>query len=112
MAAHHGRHIRDYCNKKVSGRPLTVDVAEYEKAILDYIYCKIGGRECKDRMGIGKSTHIADSRHYKKMLKEKGIKSVKNNIDLIRNKRGDINKGDKTGYIVYINGNVENIYAK
>ena len=109
-AAHHGRHIRDYCNKKITGRPHKVNSKEFEDAIIDYINCKIGGSECKKRMGVKKGTHIADSRYYKQVIKERGIKSIKNNIDLIRNKRGDILDGDRAGYIIYINGNVEYKY--
>lgn len=110
MAAHYGRHMRDYCNKQVSGRPHKVPDEEYKKAIEDYINIKIGGSECKSRMGVCKKTHIADTRHYKETMKKLGIEKIRNNIDLIRKRRGYINKGDEAGYVIYNNGDVINIY--
>ena len=109
-AAHHGRHIRNYCNKEVSGRPHKVSNEQFEEAVKDYIDFKIGGSECKKRMGLSKSTHIADTSCYKKLKKEKGIARLKNNIDLIINKRGKITAGDTAGYIIYANGKTVNIY--
>lgn len=110
MASHYGRHIRDYQNKKVTGRPHKVSDEELRQAFDDYVHGRIGTKECKERIKMAKSCKISDMKFYKKFLKDIGVKQVKNNIDIILNKRGRIREGDDAGYIVYINGNVENIY--
>lgn len=106
-AAHHGRHIRDYVNKDVQGRPHKVSDEILESSIADYIQGHIGARECKELMGLSQKTHIADMSYYKRYLKDRGIKSVKNNIDIIMNKRGHIRPGDIVGAVEYKDGRIE-----
>ena len=111
-AAHYGRHIRDYCNKKVSGRPHKVPVEEINKALNDFISGIIGTKECKTRMGLSQKSHIADMSYYKRYLKEHSIKSFHNDIDMIIYRYGEVSEGDKVGEIVYFNDNIEEIYYK
>lgn len=109
-AAHNGRHIKDYQNKKVSGRPHKVSDDVLTSALKDYLNCKIGTKECKARIKMADSCKITDMRFFKRLVKELGIAEYKNNIDIIRKRRGYINKGDEAGYIIYNNGDVINIY--
>lgn len=110
MAAHHGRHIRDYCNKKVSGRPKSASDDEIAEALKEYTGGLIGAAEFKARVGLSESSHIADRRYYKDFLKEHNIKSFKNHIDLLLNKRGRLKRGDKVCTILYVNGDVKELY--
>ena len=109
-AAHQGRHIRDYCNKEVSGRPRKSTDDEIEQAFSDYLSCKIGTAECKKRLKLSPKSKIGDTSYYKEFLKARKIDKFRNNIDIILNKRGNIKNGDKAGYIIYNNGDVINIY--
>lgn len=106
-AAHYGRHIRDYQNKKITGRPHKTDVQTLEKAISLYISGRIGTKECKSMMNMAESTKIGDMSYYKKYLKKRGIKKVKNNIDIITKKRGFLLDGDIVGMIEYENGEIK-----
>ena len=111
MAAHHGRHIQEYTTKNFKGgRPHNVTNEELDEALTEFLSGQIGASECKRLLGLSKKTKIGDMSYYKKFLKNKGIKSFRNNIDIIRCKRGDVREGDKVGTITYINGNTENIY--
>jgi len=111
-AAHNGRHIKDYQNKEVSGRPHNVPEEELDSAFTRYINGSIGTKECKNLIKLAKSCKITDMSYYKKFLKERGIKKVKNNIDIILNKRGEVEKGENVGYIEYEDGRKEvNVYG-
>lgn len=110
MAAHHGRHILDYCNKNLDGRPHNVPVEDIDSALSDYTTGVIGAKECKKRMGLSDKSHISDMTYYKTFLKNRNIKSVRNNIDLIMSKRGEIHNGVCIGHIVYIDGKKKALY--
>lgn len=110
MAIHNGKSRKIYHNVKVGGRPHNVTSEELEDALEDFISGHIGTNECKKRMGMSTKSKIGDMKYYKDFLKKKGIKHFRNNIDIIRNKRGDVSEGDKVGTIIYISGDVENIY--
>ena len=110
MAIHNGKSAKFYRNVKVGGRPHNVTDEELDGAIADYLAGKIGTKECKERIGLSKNSKLRDMKYFKDFLKKKGVKNYRNNIDIIRNKRGDVAEGDKVGTIIYINGDVENIY--
>lgn len=111
-AAHNGRHIKDYQNKEVTGRPHNVETEELDKALNEYVIGQIGSAECKARMGLSQKTKIGDMSYYKRFKKDHGIKKVKNNIDIILNKRGEVEKGENVGYIEYEDGRKEvNVYG-
>ena len=103
-AAHYGRHIRDYQNKKVTGRPHNVSKEVLNSAITSYINGEIGTKECKAMMGLSPKSKIADMTYYKKFLKDHGIKKVKNNIDILEKKRGDIEYWEVIGFVEYEDG--------
>jgi len=112
-AAHNGRHISEYQNKEISGRPHNVEVEELDKALNEYVNGQIGTTECKARMGLSRKSKIGDMSYYKRFKKDRGIKAVKNNIDIIINKRGKVSTGDEVGFVEYEDGRVVyNIYVK
>lgn len=106
-AAHYGRHIRDYQNKKITGRPHKTNDSRLSNAIEKYIHGQIGTSECKAMMNLSPKSKISDMSYYKRYLKEHGIKHVRNNIDIIRKKRGYVENGDVVGCIEYENGEIE-----
>lgn len=113
MAAHHGRHIRDYCNKKISGRPKTASDEVIAKALDDYFACKIGAKEFMKRVGAKvKRPHITDKKYYRDYLKQRKVKSLENYIDWIAFCKREIKTGDLIGVIHYENGEEVSIYAK
>lgn len=109
-AAHYGRHIRDYQNKKISGRPHNTSEEEITSAIEELIQGKIGRAECKKRVGLSGSSKIVDMSFYKRYIKEKGIKTVKNNIDIILKRRGFLRDGEVIGYVEYKDGTLTELY--
>lgn len=109
-AAHNGRHIRDYCNKKISGRPHNAKTEELDAALLDYISGNIGTKECKSRVKLSGNSKIGDMSYYKHFLSERGIESVRNNIDILLKKNGVVRNGQKVGHVIYTNGEMEYLY--
>lgn len=109
-AIHNGKSAKFYRNVKLGGRPHNVSTEELDEAFNEFVSGQIGTKECKKRIGLSTKSKIGDMKYYKDFLKNKGIKTFRNNIDIIRKKRGDVSDGDKVGTIIYINGNVENIY--
>ena len=109
-AAHYGRHIRDYANKKVSGRPHKAANEVMTAAFDELIAGKIGRTECRVKINLSGNTKVSDLRVFEEYLKEKGIKLLKNNIDIILSRRGYIAPGDIIGYVEYESGVVENLY--
>lgn len=105
-AAHYGRHIRDYQNKDISGRPHNAPNEVIDAALDNYIHGQIGTNECKMMMGMSKKTKIGDMTYYKRYLRDRGIKKVRNNIDIIINKRGEVKEGDQVGFIEYKDGRI------
>lgn len=108
-AAHHGRHIRDYCNKNVSGRPRSVNANVAEIAFDLYTSGEIGTNECRKMLNVSKNTKIGDMAAYREYKKKHGIVDFRNYIDLIINKRGFVEEGREIGYIKYENGTVKTI---
>lgn len=109
MAAHYGRKITDYRNKKVSGRPHKVDDETMNEAFKLYLLGKIGASECKNMLNMSKKCKIADMSAFKAYKRERGIKSHRNNIDIIRKRRGYIKPGQTSGYIEYTDGTIESL---
>jgi len=105
--AHMGQHINDYRNTENMGRPHNVPEKEMDSVFTEYINGRIGMKECKQLIEISKKSKITDMSYYKKFLKERGIKKVKNNIDIIEVKRGMVRNGDVVGYIEYEDGTLQ-----
>jgi len=109
MAIHFGQDVRQYKNKKIGGRPHKVDDETMNEAFKLYLLGKIGASECKNMLNISEKCKIADMSAFKAYKRERGIKSHRNNIDIIRKKRGYIKPGQTSGYIEYTDGTIENL---
>ena len=102
-AAHKGRHMSLYVNKKNSGRS-ALNTDEYAYSVFDkYIMCEIGTRECKELLGYANKTPLRERTQFVKYRKEKGIKDYRNNVDIIRAKRGS-SLNCISGYVLYEDG--------
>ena len=105
-SAHYGRHIRDYQNKKITGRPSR----EIDEEVLDmFVNCIIGTREYKKLCGIPNATKIKDTSAFKKYKEKNGIDKARNYIDVIEKKCGYVEEGREVGFIKYKNGTVKTI---
>ena len=60
---------------------------------------------------MGRTSKITDMSVYKRYLKDRGIKYVKNNIDIILKKRRVIEPGDYIGFIEYEDGTFKKLYS-
>lgn len=114
QAAHYGRHIRNYQNKKVSGRPHKVDDETMKKAFDMFLNGEIGRRECMQMLKMAESSKLSDMSAYKRYTKEKGIKKVVNMIDMwtCKKSKRTVNVGDEVGTIIYIDGHEDVIIYK
>lgn len=108
-AAHYGRHMREYQNKNICGRPSTEIDEEYFEA---YIHGMIGTSELKRYTGVPEKTHIADMAAFKRFKKKHDIDKMRNYIDVKIKNRGYIEDGEEVGYIKYKNGTVKPILYK
>ncbi len=100
-AAHKGRHISEYQNKDNAGRPNREVDDNYFDAYVNGI---IGTSELKELADIPDKTHLADLAAYKEYKSRNGIKKIRNNIDILLNKRGSIEEGEDVGIVVYEDG--------
>lgn len=111
IAAHTGRNIKELKTRNSGGRPTKTNDEECYKVFDMYINGNIGNKKCKDILGYSKRTQIKDISQYKKYLKEKGIKEVKNNVDVVAvNNRNGLCDGMEVGYVHYENGIVEKMF--
>lgn len=73
-----------------------------------YINGEIGNRKCKELIGYSQRTQIIDRAQFKDFLKERGIKSVRNNIDIVGSNSPDkLLGGAPVGMIKYEDGRSE-----
>lgn len=74
-----------------------------------YIAGEIGTCKLRELCGLGNRTNPKQRPRYKRYLKMKGIKAVKNNIDMISVCNGHLSEGTDVGYILYEDGRTETI---
>ena len=111
IAAHTGRNIKELKTRNSGGRPPKTNDEESYKIFDMYISGNIGCKKCKELLGYSERTQIKDRPQYKRYLKEKKIKEVKNNVDIVAvNKRKSLHDGMEVGYIHYENGVVEKMF--
>ncbi len=109
------------CHSKVHGGTKLIELAKtnsnvgrkkkYEAnqdrldAIHDFVTCKIGTKECKERLGIPEGSKITDQEAFRKYMEKADIKSYRNNIDLHAKKIriGDYSLANREKHICYIN---------
>lgn len=80
----------------------------YKDILWRYVRCEIGKQECVRELGLSEKNKLTDNVFYKEFLKENGIESQRNNID-IRISNNGIQYGDYVGYIKYTDGREEKI---
>lgn len=85
----------------------------YEKILWDYLKGKIGRKECHNLLKLGENTKMTDSAFFKEFLKSNNIKTYKNRVDLLTQKRADIrnHKGETLSEIVFKDGLTEKHYV-
>ena len=73
--AHGAVNIREMFKPENTGRPRKQPPENYKDILWDYVYGKIGRKECERLLGLGDATKIYDMWFYKDFVKE-------NNIDI------------------------------
>lgn len=103
--AHNGRHITEYADTSKSGRKPMATI-ENNSYIFDmFIGGEIGNKKCNELLGYSKRTTIKDRPEFKRYLKSKGIKTVRNIVDVAFTTRKDpVKEGDIVGMIEYNDG--------
>lgn len=105
-AAHYGRHIHHYLDSGNAGRKPKAKADECASIFDAYINGEIGTRKCTEILGYSCRTRITERPEFKKYINAKGIKSVRNLIDVAAtNRKNGIHDGDCVGEIEYIDGN-------
>ena len=80
-----------------TGRPKRIEMQRDRKILEKYIHCEIGTAELKKELGLGRTSKITDSVGFKQFLKESGITSYRNNVDV---KRRSNAPGTVAGYMI------------
>ena len=95
---------RHYSEDRVwGGRPRKIP-SDYKDILHDYVFCQIGKAELMDIFGI-KCKQITLRTWFREYLDERGIESVRNNVDIIiANGNHEPLIGENTGYIKFKDG--------
>lgn len=109
----HNANARPRWKCKNSGRSRKIaNTSGYKYILDDYLHCKIGTKECKESLGMTKSTALSDRKWFREYVKECGIKAYKNNIDVLRSQDKRLHGNHYTqkqevGWIEYEDGRKE-----
>lgn len=86
--AHGSKNVRERHRAVHTGRP-SKKLNEIERNVQLFIDCRIGAKEFKEEVGLGKATHINDNKAVKEYLHSIGIKPKLNtyncNIYVVHN---------------------------
>lgn len=94
----HGiKDIRLIRRTKKSGRKRIIP-DNYEEPIERYLNGDIGRKECEKLLGLNNTTKLTDKMYFRDYLKDRGIVSYKNRVDMINCKRSK--HCDHTGEIL------------
>lgn len=87
-------------NAQNSHRPRTIEkIDDWEEIIKDYLRCRCGQKETREKLGMGKASHLSDAAWFKEYLKKNGVIGYRNNIDIIHSRRGEFHIGEQVGYL-------------
>lgn len=112
-AAHCGQHISHYVKTENSGRKPKATLEESKETFDLYIRGAIGNRQVCEELGYSNRTSIITRPVFKKYLIQKGIKNVRNLVDIAySNRASGLKEGDVVGEITYVDGRVEPIIYK
>lgn len=103
---HETKNIRRVFRAENTGRPRKQPPENYKDILWDYVYGKIGRKECGQLLGLGRNTKIYDMWFYKDFVRENNIKHHKNKVDLLHNKNNNapIAKGKVIAEILFNDG--------
>lgn len=112
-ATHCGQHISHYVKTENSGRKPKATLEESKETFDLYIRGAIGNRQVCEELGYSNRTPIIKRPVFKKYLIQKGIKNVRNLVDVVYSNKADgLKEGDIVGEIAYVDGKVEPIIYK
>lgn len=97
--------------KRLTGRPIKM-IDSHDEIFERYKNGEIGSSEAKALLGISQKSHFTEHVLYKEYLNKNGIKYIRNNIDIIVKKSGDIEPGRVIGHIEFVNGDIFEIRYK
>jgi hypothetical protein len=104
-AAHHGQHMSNYQDfSKCSGRPPKKPDEEVFSVLDRYAAGEIGTKKVKELLDIPSATKITCMAQYKRYLRDRGIKRLRNNIDIRAVNSTGLSDGDIIGEIMYVDG--------
>lgn len=104
-AAHNGQHMSNYQDfSKCCGRPPKKPDEEVFPVLDRYAAGEIGTKKVKELLDLTSAMKITDMAQYKRYLRDRGIKRLRNNIDIKIAKGSGIALGDIVGAIWYIDG--------
>lgn len=104
--AHGSENIRKIFRSEKIGRPRNKLPDNYENILWDYMYGKIGRTECQEKLGLRGKSKLTDKDFFKNFLKENGIKTYKNRVDMLKTKKcSKINhSGEFISKIIFADG--------
>ena len=85
--AHGSRNIRHLCRAENSGRPKMPKPDNADNILWNYMHGKIGGKQCREQLGLKPAMKLTDVWYFKEFLKENHIISYKNKVDLFNCKK-------------------------
>ena len=111
--AHCGQHINHYRKSVNGGRKPKSSVEKHSEIFDMYINGEIGRKKAQLLLNYSSKTTLISRPPFKRYLQSKGIKHVKNFVDVVatNNERG-LTDGCLAGEIEYLDGHKENIYYK
>lgn len=114
MAAHNGRHVKDFSDKSNYGRKSIISKEEAYPYFDMYCNGEIGTMDCVRLCGYSPNIKVSDIPMFKNSYKkEHGIKQMRNLIDFYNSKRYKrLKSGECVGWILYTDGRKENITYK
>lgn len=109
--AHGAVNIRETYRAVKTGRKRK-KLNNLEEAVRQFRECEIGTVGFKAITGMAEGTHLTDCRALTEYLESIGIKSIKNNVDLLNRPK---HKGSEKNYfatVTYLDGRIEYIPRK
>ena len=108
-AIHYGKPMSLYLNTKNSGRKPKIPYKEACEIYDLYVNGEIGNTKAKQLLNCSARTELSKHANFKRYKKERGIKSVRNLID-VRGVNSMLTAGVCCGNIEYTDGRIVNIY--
>lgn len=95
----HGcRYIRQICRSKNTGRKRNELPKNYTDILDKYMNGDIGKKECEKQLGINGKNKLNDRMFFKEYLRDKGIVSYKNRVDMLNTEK--CKRRDHTGEFI------------